>query len=59
LAATGFLGLGIGGGYMLTVKRPAIATTNTLNDAEITLVENHHHGQIFRFGEKNLEKLSN
>jgi hypothetical protein len=44
---------------MLTVKHPAIAATGTLNGTEIGLMENHCHGQIFRFGEKNLEKLSN
>jgi hypothetical protein len=43
---------------MLTVKHQAIAATGTLNDAETGLMENHCHGQIFRFGEKNLEKLS-
>jgi hypothetical protein len=43
---------------MLIVKHPTIAATGTLNGAEITLTENHRHGQIFRFGEKNLEKLS-
>jgi len=45
-------------GYMLTVKHSAISAANTLNGTEITLTENHRHGQIFRFGEKNLEKLS-
>jgi hypothetical protein len=44
---------------MLTVKRQAIAATGTLNGTEIALTENHRHGQIFRFGEKNLEKLNN
>jgi hypothetical protein len=43
---------------MLSVKRPAIAATGTSNGTEIGLTENHRHGQIFRFGEKNLEKLS-
>jgi hypothetical protein len=43
---------------MLTIKHPAIAATGTLNGTEIGLMENHCHGQIFRFGEKNLEKLS-
>ena len=57
LAAAGLLGLGIGGGYILTVKHPAIAATGTLNGTEITLTENHRHGQIFRFVKKNLEKL--
>jgi len=40
-----------------TVKHPAIAATGTLNGTEITLTENHRHGQIFRFVKKNLEKL--
>ncbi len=46
-------------GYMLAVKHPAIAATGTLNGTEITLTESHRHGQKIRFGEKNLEKLSN
>jgi hypothetical protein len=37
---------------MLAVKRPAITDTGTLNGAEITLTENHCHGQIFRFVKK-------
>jgi hypothetical protein len=58
LAAAGLLDLGMRGEYMLTVKRPAIAATGTLNGMEITLTENHCHGQKIRFVEKNLEKLS-
>jgi hypothetical protein len=37
---------------MLTVKHSAITATNTLNGTEITLTENHRHGQIFRFVKK-------
>jgi hypothetical protein len=37
---------------MLTVKRPAIAATGTLNGMEITLTENHCHGQKIRFVKK-------
>ena len=58
MVSTGRMDLSIGGGYILTVKHQATATTGTLNGTEIGLMENHCHGQIFRFGEKNLEKLS-
>jgi hypothetical protein len=40
---------------MLAFKRPATTAAGTLNGAEITLMENHCHGQKIRFVEKNLK----
>ena len=53
--ATSRLGLGMKGEYMLAVKRPAITATGTLNGTEIGLMENHCHGQKFRFVKKILK----